>query len=142
MTATIDTPATVLATTDTGLQVLAQRHEVMFKDGTAVHLHPVQQAGVQHTFLRALQCGGGWHVTDLRTHGPELEDDVLRLQPRDTQGVVFFTLRAAYRCRDEFVARVLHTSTARHTTQAPAANAVRHAGPHPTGHTQEARHVC
>ncbi len=107
MTWMTDAPATVLATTATGLQVLAQRHEVMFKDGTAVHLHPVRAAGVQHTFLRAVQCGDGWQVTDLRSHGPELEDDVLRLQPRDTQGVVFFTLRGAYATRQAFVQRVL-----------------------------------
>lgn len=86
-----------------GLQVLAQRQEVMFKDGSTVPLHPVLVAGKRNMFLRALQSDGHWLVTDLRAHGPELEADVLRLQPRDTPGVVFFTLRATYRCRLEFL---------------------------------------
>jgi hypothetical protein len=111
MIATTDTPTTVLATTDTGLQVLTQRQEVMFKDGSTVQLHPVQMTGVPHPFLRALQCSGDWVVTDLRKHGPELEDDVRRLQPRDTPGVVFFTLRATYRCRDDFVRAVMLNGT-------------------------------
>lgn len=86
-----------------GLQVLAQRQEVMFKDGSTVHLHPVLVGSKRNMFLRALQGDGQWLLTDLRAHGPELEADVLRLQPRDTPGVVFFTLRAAYRCRLEFL---------------------------------------
>ncbi len=99
------TPSTVLAISD-GVHVLAPKHEVMFKDGSTVVLHPVQVAGSRAMFLRALQLDGQWLVTDLRTHSKELEADVLRLQPRDTQGVVFFTLRGAYRSRAEFVIRV------------------------------------
>jgi hypothetical protein len=102
-----------------GMHVLAQRQEVMFKDGTSVQLHPVQVGGTRDTFMRALQISGAWMVTDLRHHGPELEDDVLRLQPRDTQGVVFFTLRGAYRCRDEFVRAVLHMADSRSARHAP-----------------------
>ena len=85
------------------LQIHAQRHEVMFHDGSAVHLHLVTAAAPQpDAFLRALrQEGLRWLVVDLREvlgphHGAELEKDVLRLLPCDTPGVVFYTLRAAF----------------------------------------------
>lgn len=90
--------------THQGWQVLAQRYEVMWRDGSAVHLHPVLRAGVRDTFVRAfLHQGTRWVLTDLRHHGAELEADVLRLQPRDTPGVIFYTLRQAYPTAQAFV---------------------------------------
>ena len=83
------------------IEVQGQRHEVMWRDGTTVHLHPVCKAGVPQTFLRALQIEGlHWLVFDLlRLPGVnvnELRTDILRLLPRDTPGIVHFTLRGAY----------------------------------------------
>lgn len=92
------------------VQVHAQRHEVMFKNGSAVQLHLVSQPGMHQpdTFLRALQREGlRWMVFDLRKvlgrHGAELETDVLRSLPRDTPGIVFYTLRAVFAHASAFV---------------------------------------
>jgi hypothetical protein len=84
--------------------VLAQRHEVMFHDGLALGLHPVATSSQVHTFLRAVHADGlRWVLFDLRHLGAELHDDLLRLQPRDHPGAVFFTLRGLYRTRRAFV---------------------------------------
>jgi hypothetical protein len=77
--------------------VLAQRHEVMFRDGQALGLHPVAAHGQVHVFLRAINVDGQrWVLFDLRRLGGELHDDLLRLQPRDHPGTVFFTLRGLF----------------------------------------------
>jgi hypothetical protein len=114
-----------------GLQVLAQRQEVMFRDGSAVHLHPVLVAGQRDMFLRALQCESRWLATDLRAHGPELEDDVLRLQPRDTPGVVFFTLRSSYACALDFLSAVARLAASPRSSSpiSSTAAATRHNSP-------------
>lgn len=84
--------------------VLAQRHEVMFRDGLALGLHPVVAHGQAHVFLRAVNADGQrWVLFDLRHLGGELHDDLLRLQPRDHPGAVFFTLRGLYPTRRSFV---------------------------------------
>jgi hypothetical protein len=84
--------------------VLAQRHEVMFHDGLAVGLHPVASDGQVQTFLRAVHADGlRWVLFDLRHVPGELHDDLLRLQPRDHIGAVFYTLRLQYRTRKAFV---------------------------------------
>jgi len=86
------------------LAVLAQRHEVMFRDGQALGLHPVTVAGQVHVFLRAVHADGlRWALLDLRHLGGELHDDLLRLQPRDHPGAVFFTLRGLFPTRRAFV---------------------------------------
>jgi hypothetical protein len=84
--------------------VLAQRHEVMFHDGLAVGLHPVASDGQVQVFLRAVHADGlRWVLFDLRHVPGELHDDLLRLQPRDHIGAVFYTLRLQYRTRQAFV---------------------------------------
>lgn len=89
---------------DGPLTVLAQRHEVMFRDGLAIGLHPVADHGQVQVYLRAVQAEGQpWVLFDLRHLGGELHDDLLRLQPRDHPGAVFFTLRLQFRTRAEFV---------------------------------------
>lgn len=86
------------------LTVLAQRHEVMFHDGLAIGLHPVADQGQLQVYLRAVHADGlRWVLFDLRHLGGELHDDLLRLQPRDHPGVVFFTLRGLFRTRKAFV---------------------------------------
>jgi hypothetical protein len=100
------------------LLVLAQRHEVMWRDGSSVQMHLVRIANQVEpdTFMRALQLEGlRWFAFDLRqvldSQGRELEADVLRLQPRDTPGVVFFTLRGAFPTSGAFTAAVQARST-------------------------------
>jgi len=87
--------------------VLAQRFEVMFRDGTAVHLHPVLQGDVPMPMLRAI-CHEGmqWIVFDLRRHSGEIEADLKSALERDAPGIVFYTLRAAHRTAREFTDRV------------------------------------
>jgi hypothetical protein len=95
------------------LAVHAQRHEVMFKDGTSLALHPVSAHGTPQMFLRAVQHESGlWLVFDLRHLDKEIESEVLRLHSRDTPGVVFYTLRRYYTNATACLAGVL----AQHTT--------------------------
>lgn len=101
-----DTPVIQLAGS---LAVHGQRQEVMFRDGSTVALHCVSASQVPQLFLRAVVHtlpgqGTRWVAFDLRTMGPELEADVLRLHARDTPGVVFFTLRSRFKSAGEFMA--------------------------------------
>lgn len=93
-----------------GYQVQAQRHEVTWRDGSSVQLHPVQREGTHGLafdlpFDRALQLehGGGWLIFDLRRLAPDLAAEIPALPPRDTPGLVFHTLRLAYPCAQAFV---------------------------------------
>jgi len=80
--------------------VLAQRFEVMWRDGSAVHLHPVCLAaspGETHRYLRAVQREGlTWSVFDLRHVDASIENDLITAHRSDMPGVVFFRLRLAY----------------------------------------------
>jgi hypothetical protein len=89
-----------------GFTVLAQRFEVMFRDGSTVGLHPVAQDGEQQMFLRAVQTQGlMWCIFDVRTcGGRDIEDDIKRCGPRDAPGVVFYTLRGRYISATAFLA--------------------------------------
>lgn len=78
------------------LAVHAERHEVMFKDGSSITLHPVSAGVAPQRFLRATLKAGVWLVFDLRHLAKEIEAEVLRLHSRDTPGVVFYTLRRHY----------------------------------------------
>jgi len=93
------------------VQVLAQRQEVMFRDGSAVQLHLLRlhPKSEPDTFCRALQVEGlRWLALDLRkvlagARAAEFELDVLRLAPRDTPGMVFYTLRSAFANAGQFL---------------------------------------
>lgn len=86
--------------------VLAQRFEVMWRDGSSVTLHPVQECGATSTFLRAMQGGdGGWFVFDLTRIAPSLADDLRALPARDWQGAVFYTLRTQFRTAADLARR-------------------------------------
>jgi hypothetical protein len=88
-----------------GLEVLAQRHEVMWRDGTTVHLHPVHRHGLPMLTLRALAMPGGYLVLVDLAHLVRALDGDLRATPeRDVPGHVFFTLRQAYASATLFVA--------------------------------------
>lgn len=103
--------------------VLAQRFEVMFRDGSAVGLHPVTLGGEQQMFLCAVQTQGlMWSIFDVREFGRELEDDIKRCGPRDTPGVVFFTLRQRFLNASGFLAAA--SERARHAWWPVAAPAM------------------
>ncbi len=80
-----------------GLDVHAQRFEIMFKDGTAVGLHPVSALSVPQIYLRATQQQGLWWLAvDLRHLCASLEAEAKRLPGRDLVGLVFYSLRQEY----------------------------------------------
>lgn len=104
------------------LRVITQRHEVRFRDGSAVGLHPVWCDGFPQIFHRALagsdinpDRAGEWLCVDLRLlqghprpeRLAELADDLRLCQPRDHDGIVYYTLRGAYRDAAAFVAAAL-----------------------------------
>jgi hypothetical protein len=94
--------------------VLAQRHEIMFRDGSTVHLHPVAH-GEPHLvdpLLRAVNAEGlRWLVLDLARMNAEIAADLKRLEARDSFGVVFYSLRGMFPTARDFLAAVqqLHT---------------------------------
>lgn len=89
------------------LEVLAQRQEIMFRDGTTVQLHPVHARGLPMLTLRALETPGGHlQLIDLARLVRQLDADLRCTQQRDVPGVVFFTLRQAYACAAAFRADV------------------------------------
>lgn len=89
------------------MEVLAQRHEIMFRDGTAVVLHPVQAHGLPMLTLRALQRpDGSLQLVDLARLVRRLDGELRTTPPRDIPGLVFFTLREVYPGATLFVADV------------------------------------
>lgn len=91
-----------------GLEVLAQRHEVMWPDGTAVQLHPVYANSLPMLTLRALALPDGRLLVFDLAHLVRRLDGELRACPtRDLAGHVFYTLRQAYRSAGQFSADAL-----------------------------------
>lgn len=89
------------------ISVGAQRQEVMFRDGTVVTLHPVHDCGVADKFHRAMLLPHGvTMVIDLRRLVPQIEPDICSAQERDWQGIVFYSLRGAFKTREPFVQAV------------------------------------
>lgn len=82
---------------DLQFTVGAQRQEVMFKDGTAVTLHPVFDHGTPSLYHRALRLPKGvTMVVDLRSLVRQIGEDLCAAQARDVPGIVFFTLKHHY----------------------------------------------
>lgn len=78
-------------------RILGARHEIMFRDGSAIGLHLVQGIGVPELLLRAVRVDFDWLVFDLRhVVKADIEGDMKRLDARDRVGVVFYTLRLAF----------------------------------------------
>lgn len=89
------------------LEVLAQRHEIMFRDGTAVQLHPVHAHGLPMLTLRALEAPGAkLQLVDLARLVRRLDAELRTTQDRDIPGLVFYTLRQVYPSASLFVADV------------------------------------
>jgi len=88
-----------------GLQALAHRQEIMWRDGTSVTLHPVQANALPMVTLRALALPGGrLQVVDLETLSRKLGSDLRGSPARDQQGLVFFTLRHRWGSGPAFLA--------------------------------------
>lgn len=88
-----------------GLQVLAHRQEIMWRDGTSVTLHPVQANALPMVTLRALALPGGrLQVVDLERLSPKLGADLRSSPARDQQGLVFFSLRHRWGSGPAFLA--------------------------------------
>ena len=83
------------------LTIATARHEIMWRDGSAVGVHPVLRDGVPEMYLRALP-GHPAIVIDLRRVAPGIEQDMAPAPHRDRAGVVFYTLRHRYRNAREF----------------------------------------
>lgn len=94
------------------------RHEVMFKDGSAVWLHRVHKGGAPDLFERAIAVDGasvpatadrpavvanGLLQIDLRRLAPELEEDLPKASTRDVPGIVMFTLRTHFKAAGDFL---------------------------------------
>ena len=87
-------------------EVQAQRHEVMWPDGTALALHPVQQHGCGSLMHRAIKLPDGTFViVDLERTLPPLGAELRRSPARDVPGVVFYTLRQSFSTAQEFQAQ-------------------------------------
>lgn len=78
------------------LTIAPARHEIMWRDGSAIGVHPVLRDGVPEMYLRALP-GQPAIVIDLRRVAPGIEQDMAPAPQRDRPGIVFFTLRHRYR---------------------------------------------
>lgn len=94
-------------------EILGQRHEVMFNDGTAVGLHPINRAGVPQVTLRALATdAGGFLLFDVGALMRALDHDLRICHDRDRVGMVFFAARRAFRTKRDFVLAVRARSLA------------------------------
>lgn len=88
-------------------EVHAQRHEVMFRDCSAVQLHPVHAHGLPMLLLRVLELDDTrFQLFDLGKLVPALGRALPAVPERDVIGHVFFTLRAEYSCAASFAAHV------------------------------------
>lgn len=86
-------------------EILAQRHEVMFHDGTAVWLHQVQRAGIPHLTLRTLATDSGCLLLfDLAALDRQLDADLRKAYERDRAGYVLCSMRQKYASKAAFVA--------------------------------------
>ena len=78
-------------------RVLGQRFEVMFLDGSTVHMHPVAQGDIAMPMHRAVHHEGlRWIIIDLRHHCAHIQGALGRSPERDAPGIVFNTLRHVY----------------------------------------------
>jgi hypothetical protein len=91
-----DLPALAVLFRHGAFTVLALRHEVMFRDGSAVVLHPMAHMGGQHPFQRCLVHRGHATVFDVRDLCPELGDELPVAYQKDRPGLVFYALRSRF----------------------------------------------
>lgn len=97
--------------TERHIEVLDLRHEVLWPDGSAVHLHPVRQRDTPARLLWAfhrqpLHTEGTWtvlslqHITHRATHS--LAEEVRHAPERDVPGTLIYGLRRAFVSAEAF----------------------------------------
>lgn len=87
------------------LEVVAQRHEVMFRDGLAVHLRAIHAHGLPMLTLRALESPrGALQLIDMAKLVRKLDVELRTTQAIDVPGVVFYTLRGEFKSAPQFIA--------------------------------------
>lgn len=89
------------------MEVLAERHEVIFGDGLAVQLHPVQAHELPMLTLRAMETpNGSLQLIDLVKLVRSLDAEMRTTQAIDIPGLVFYTLRGVFKTGAQFLAAV------------------------------------
>jgi hypothetical protein len=84
--------------------VLQQRFELQWADGSMMQSHAVAAHGVTDHALRALPMPGErFLLVDVGRLCPSLREDLPPAFERDRPGLVFFALRRQYRTRDAFI---------------------------------------
>lgn len=87
------------------MEVLAERHEVIFGDGLAVQLHPVQAHDLPMLFLRAMETASGTLLLiDLSKLVRNLDREMRTTHAIDIPGLVFYTLRGEFKSAPQFLA--------------------------------------
>lgn len=111
-------------------QILRQRAEVLWKDGTSVQLHTVWVHGFRNLFERALDLGSGrFALFELPRVVSSLDAEMRGTADRDIQGVVFYTLREVFSTAADFKAAAVKASHLVVDTNAPQPPALM--GPRP-----------
>lgn len=88
--------------------VLAERHEVLFRDGSSIGLHQVLQRGAPCVYLRALvQDKLHAMVFDVRDVARALAAELPITPTRDLRGLVAITLRHSYPTANALAAEVM-----------------------------------
>lgn len=99
-------PDTTVIHTHGTFAVIAECQPVLFKDWTMVALHRVQHSAMDSMFLRAfLLRDVQWLVFDLRAVARSLTVEIPQFPPRDTDGLVLYTLRREFPSVDDFQAK-------------------------------------
>lgn len=77
--------------------VLSQRLEVMWPDGSSLHLHPTQMHGAPMPLHRALRVDGAWALISLQHTLPGVADDIRVSARRDHHGLIWWALTRSSR---------------------------------------------
>lgn len=99
-------PPEHVAVTDQGVGV-PRRQEVIFRDGSALVLLRVMQAGTPSLYLRELAGPAAGLVVDLRQLAPALGEDLPTASTRDVPGIVHFGLRLAFPGAQQLIERAM-----------------------------------
>jgi hypothetical protein len=89
-------------------QSVPKRQEVMFPDGTHVHLRTVNGYSTEARFQRIVDVKGNEasYVVDLRRLVPDLGDEICRADSRDVPYLVFMSLRMRFASANAFMEQV------------------------------------
>lgn len=93
--------------------VLAERHEVLFRDDSIVGLHQVLHDGVPSVYLRCF-VHDSLHalIFDVRHLAGSLAAEIPSCPARDLQGLVCFTMRLRFASATEFAGAVIGVTQA------------------------------